>query len=161
MQRQPPEDWPRPEILFAEDHSPCRIYGDDRETLWALVDRADYQFLIQWRWSPKFSRGAKKFYLRRNVQVGIKSCRVQKTLFLHTAVMQRMGCIPPTEKHILVDHINGDGLDCRRANLRWATHSMNRRNVKGRDSETLHFRYRNFEPDPQFTSADRETAESY
>jgi len=120
-----------------------RIYGDDRASMWALVDEIDYQWAVKWRWSSKKSRGGRKIYLRRNVTTsngsyyceergGVLRDRKQKTLFLHTAIMQRMGDVPPTNKHLMIDHRNGNGLDCRRANLRWASASMNRRNINGK-----------------------------
>jgi hypothetical protein len=105
----------------------CRIYADDNDAQWAVVDQVDYQYLIQWKWSIKFSRHKRKFYLRRNLH-----CRVSDTwscLFLHTAIMKRAGIEPPTPLHVLVDHDDGDGLNCRRHNMQWATHSQNRRNT--------------------------------
>jgi hypothetical protein len=45
--------------------------------------------------------------------------------------MKRTGIKPPTKKHVLVDHRTGHTLNCRRPNLRWATHSMNSRNRNG------------------------------
>lgn len=136
------DDWD-PNVVLAEAAQPCRIYGDDRGEIFALVDVEDYQWLVQWRWSPKWSRGDRKVYLRRNVQESIKDhgkdpdsgvrlrTRVQRTLFLHTAVAQRAGIRPPSDSHVLLDHRNGDGLDCRRANLRWVTNQQNRINVFG------------------------------
>ncbi len=79
--------------------APCRIYGDDRAEMFALVDYTDYQLLVQWKWSPKWSRGSRKVYLRRNLQVGVRSSRTQRTLFLHTAIMERTGLKPPTPEH--------------------------------------------------------------
>lgn len=136
------DDWD-PNVIMAEAAQPCRIYGDDSGELFALVDAQDYQWLVQWRWSPKWSRGNRKVYLRRNVQESIAELgkdpdtgrrirnRVQRTLFLHTAVAERAGILPPSEYHVLLDHRNGDGLDCRRENIRWVTRQQNRINIFG------------------------------
>lgn len=110
-----------------------RIYGDDNGSIFAAVDEEDWHHLIQWLWSPKWSRGGRKVYLRRNSQVGKgRTERTRKTIFLHQAVMERKGDIPPSPLHTIIDHRNSDGLDCRRQNLRWATHSMNSLNRDGR-----------------------------
>jgi hypothetical protein len=109
----------------------CRIYADDRAQQWAVVDEIDYQYLIQWKWSIKFSRHGRKFYLRRSTQSGSgELVRIRHTLFLHTAIMLRTGIEPPTPFHVLVDHRDGDGLNCRRENICWQTHSGNRRNTE-------------------------------
>ncbi len=131
-----------PRIAFKEERE-CRIWGDDREGIHAEVDEIDYQWALQWLWSPKWSRGGKKVYLRRNIQTtiipayktqdGHKMRFLQnKTLFLHVAIMERMGKEKPTPAHILVDHRDGNGLNCKRSNLRWATHEMNCRNKNGK-----------------------------
>ena len=138
-----------PNVIFADPPAPCRIYGDDKGALFSLVDEIDYAWALQWKWSPKWSKGGRKVYLRRNVQVSIAdfgTCpetgvrlrdRTQRTLFLHTAIIERMGLEPPSPEHVLVDHRDGDGMNCCRANLRWATHSMNARNVRGKFAHVL------------------------
>lgn len=126
-----------------ENEEPCRIYGDDKGLIYALVDREDFQFLSQWKWSPKFSRGGKKIYLRRNLQIlheASKVCpetgsrlrkRTQKTLFLHQAVMELKGDKPQTPDHCIIDHRNGNSMDCRKSNIRWVTRSQNNQNIRG------------------------------
>lgn len=115
-----------------------RIYGDDHASVWSVVDEIDYQWCIQWLWSPKYSKGDKKFYLRRSIQTGVgQYTRTQHTRFLHTEIMERTGILPPSPLHILVDHRDGNSMNCRRANLRWATHSMNNKNVNGKYAHDL------------------------
>lgn len=77
-------------------------------SLWMLVDDADEAFVRQWRWYPKKSR---KLVYARN-------CKRQT---IHRLLLSA----PP---HLEVDHINGDTLDNRRANLRLCTTAENRRN---------------------------------
>ena len=104
-----------------------RLYGDDRATMWAVVDEIDYHWAVQWRWAPKVSKGGKKVYLYRTGS--INNCKV--SIYLHVAIMERTGILKPSRHHIIADHRNGDGLDCRRHNLRWATPKMNRANLFG------------------------------
>lgn len=129
MKAQPLDPEWDPSEMESDWDAPCRIYGDDSGEIFALVDRIDYQWLSQWKWSPKFSRGGRKFYLRRNVQVGPRKFRTQKTLFLHTAVIQRMGLKRPSPEHSLCEHKDGDSLNCTRDNLCWVTPSQNSRSA--------------------------------
>lgn len=123
------DDWD-PNVVLADIDAPGRIYGDDKGELVALVSAVDYQWALQWRWSPKWSRGGRKVYLRRNVQIGPRATRVQKTLFLHQAIIARTGLIPPSPEHTLVEHLDGDGMNCQRENLCWITPSGNAHSAK-------------------------------
>lgn len=120
------DDWD-PNILFAPSTHEFRIYGDDREAVWAAVDEEDYLFFVQWRWHPVPNSRGKKLYLRRSVG----RAETSRPLYLHVAIHRRREIIPPTRKHTMVDHIDGDSLNCRRENLRWATPRFNRMNRFG------------------------------
>lgn len=115
-----------------------RIYGDDMAQTWAVVDEIDYQWALQWKWSPKWSRGGRKCYLRRNGQVGSGAKdRTRKTFWLHVEIHKRSGIVQPSPLHSIVDHRNGQSFNCRRSNLRWATHTMNARNINGNEPYDL------------------------
>lgn len=121
---------------FGHDHE-YRIYGDDRLNTWAVVDREDYQWALQYRWNMK-TCNRNKSYLRRAVAVW-ENKRLVKTisLYLHIEIMKRTGKLPPTPLHRKVDHRDGEESNCRRSNLRWATDSMNARNIRGSHSHEL------------------------
>lgn len=77
----------------------------------ATVDDEDFGWLCQWKWSYD-GHG----YAVRHVGQGKE--QVEKTLFMHRVIL---GAVDGKE----VDHVNGDGLDNRRINLRLATRSQN------------------------------------
>ena len=88
-----------------------RIYlGEDE---WTILDQQDYYRFGNLKWT--ISGNGKKFYATRFLKIAPGKT---KTLRLHREIMNA-----PAD--LLVDHINSDPLDNRRANLRLATHSQN------------------------------------
>jgi hypothetical protein len=87
--------------------------------LFALIDPEDWKLAaIPWR-AQRSHTG--DFYAVRAVSLG----KDQKTrmLYLHREVLQ-------APENVQVDHKNGNTLDCRRANLRPATHKQNLQNAR-------------------------------
>lgn len=119
-----PRTWSAEEPIF-------RVYGDVRAEVFAIVDEADYAWAVQWMWTTKKSRGGRQFYVCRQLTRWTGGLRANRTLMLHVEVMLRTGTPKPTPEHSMVDHRDGDPMNCRRGNLRWATPSMNRRNIRG------------------------------
>jgi hypothetical protein len=81
--------------------------------LHALVDAEDYEWLNQHRWHASPATGHSTVYAKRSTRHG--------SVFMHRMIMQ-----PP--KGMVVDHINGNGLDNRRCNLRICTRQENAQN---------------------------------
>ncbi len=79
--------------------------------LFALVDAADYRRVSKYRW-----------YAKRHGRTTYATClRKGRTVYMHRMVVRaRKGCI--------VDHIDGNGLNNRRCNLRICTHQQNQAN---------------------------------
>jgi hypothetical protein len=84
-----------------------------------IVDAEDYDRLKQFKWYAVFS--SKTCYAYRNVR--IPNSKKYKKVAMHRVILQ-----PPDG--LLIDHVNHNGLDNRKANLRLATtfqNSCNRR----------------------------------
>lgn len=83
----------------------------------ALVDDDDYEWIAQWSWSAVKSHGI--WYARRGGRVGEKTSQVK----MHRQIMDAK----PGE---VIDHIDFDGLNNCRANLRICTNQQNRFNQR-------------------------------
>lgn len=83
--------------------------------LTALVDAEDYEYLNQWKW--RAIPNNRTFYAQRDVVIEGKS----KSIKMHRLIMN-------TPKGMEVDHINHNGIDNRKINLRNCTPAQNRKN---------------------------------
>jgi hypothetical protein len=83
---------------------------------YAIIDTTDYIWLNQWKWRASFDNG--RWYARRQ---GRRSNGKQAAVLLHRFIAN----VP---QGMQGDHINGDGLDNRRCNLRVCTHGQNQQN---------------------------------
>lgn len=83
----------------------------------ALIDAEDYELVSRYKWQAY--KGRRTYYSQATVKgVGGKKTTVKMARVI-------LGLNDPS---IHVDHINGDGLDNRRSNLRHATQIENARN---------------------------------
>lgn len=89
----------------------------------ALVDDEDYEWLSSWHWYT--FKGNTTLYAARKERDG----STYKTVFMHRVVLN-------APKAMEVDHINSNGLDNRRENLRNCTRSQNLMNTRIRSDNT-------------------------
>jgi len=98
-----------------------RIMLSARENVWALVDVEDYDWLSENIWNVSWgSRTPWQKYAKRNVGSDRATLRMRREIMIRSA--------PRSERFMAthhVDHINGQTLDNRRANLRWASARQN------------------------------------
>ena len=84
----------------------------------AIIDDCDSEWLSQWKWHYAKSKG----YACKE-----RRFPVRKMLYMHREILQR---VLRHKDFAETDHINRDKLDNRRCNLRPATSSQNKANVK-------------------------------
>ena len=86
--------------------------------LFALVDDEDFEYLNQWIWCLKGDRKRNTLYCHRAIRLENGKW---STLVMHREIMK-------PEKDKVVDHIDHDGLNNQRNNLRIVTKAQNRHN---------------------------------
>lgn len=90
---------------------------------YAFVDGEDYGNLSRWKWYAAY-RG-RSFYAYRNCKLESDgTCR--GSVFMHRVIMK-------TPKGLDTDHINGNGLDNRKSNLRICSRTVNGQNRVNRN----------------------------
>jgi hypothetical protein len=95
------------------------LMANSQEGETVLVDAADYPALTSYRW--QILRQCRDGYTKKYVVTYLydkSDWRKRTTVYLHRLLMQ------PGDG-LVIDHINGDGLDNRRLNLRVVTKSQN------------------------------------
>jgi hypothetical protein len=88
--------------------------GKNRGLYVALVDDEDFEYLNQFAWC---------ILMQHNLTYVQRACN-HKTIFMHRAIMG------VTDPKIHVDHIDGNGFNNCRSNLRLVTNAQNQMNAK-------------------------------
>jgi hypothetical protein len=81
----------------------------------ALVDDEDYEYINQWKWCVTECKG------RRYATRAYKENGKNHYLFLHRVIMQ-------TPINLVVDHMDHNGLNCQKHNMRNCTRKQNLQN---------------------------------
>ena len=83
----------------------------------AIVDDEDYEWLMQWKWHA--NKIGHTCYARRRA---IKNGKVTY-IYMHREIAK-------TPKNLQADHVNGNGSDNRKFNIRNCTHQQNLQNMQ-------------------------------
>jgi len=102
-----------------------KIYLDEGK--WTILDLKDYYRFAGFKWCIGGNKG--KFYAIRGQIISPDDSKIVQ---LHRLIMN-------APDGLLVDHINGDSLDNRSANLRLATRSQNQLNRRKRKNTSSKF----------------------
>lgn len=88
---------------------------------YALIDDEDFEYVKKFKWHASRQRGHNRFYVAR---AGTKTdgTRNGRLVWMHREINK-------TPEGLFTDHINGNGLDNRRSNLRTVTTAENMSNI--------------------------------
>ncbi len=85
----------------------------------AFVDDEDYPELVKYKWRAAYSPRSRTYYATRGICIN----HLPTTVMMHRSIMT-----PPSG--FLVDHINFDGLDNQRSNLRLCSRNQNNQHIR-------------------------------
>ncbi len=100
--------------------------------LFALVDDEDYEFLNQWKWCAQVRDDGKDASACRHVPSGVEKPK-QKRIYMHRLLLGAIG-------QKFGDHIDGNGLNNQKRNLRPATNGQNLANSRKYTTNTSGFK---------------------
>lgn len=103
------------------DESVCKVAVGKHH--FALVDEADFDLVSQFTWHAQQERPTSSFYAKRRFK---DEDGVWRSGYMHRMILRL------TDTAIQADHVNHDGLDNRRANLRPVTNQENQFNCRSR-----------------------------
>ncbi|MBN1392941.1 MAG: hypothetical protein JW947_09080 [Sedimentisphaerales bacterium] len=83
---------------------------------WAIIDKADFEEISKYKWQVRIQRNGVAYAAR-----GVKTEGKVRVVYMHWVILGR-------KEGYITDHINGDGLDNRRCNLRFCGAIENGRN---------------------------------
>lgn len=98
------------------------------KNIYAVVSNEDFELISSWKWHARTRPLYGSYAVRTTFRNG-----VQKIIRMHNIIL-------PHEEGLFVDHINGNGLDNRRGNLRIVTHAENIQNLRKLSPATSKFR---------------------
>ena len=98
----------------------------------AIVDDEDFEWLNQWKWCARRRLDERTQYAGRQTPDPTRRAK-QRMVFMHRLIVE-------CPDGMVVDHINGNGLDNRRSNLRICTHAENLRNRGGNRGSTSKYK---------------------
>lgn len=79
----------------------------------AIVDDEDYDWLVRWKWQCRASEKGRRLY----------AGRTSKAILMHRVIMN-------APREFVIDHIDGNGLNNQRHNLRVCTYRQNQQNQR-------------------------------
>lgn len=115
------------DIQIHGDFARVPLYGRGPVDAWAIVDLADLHLVDGWRWGQTRKDG-KRYALRRDESSGKR-----QNVHMHRVIID-------APRLVRVDHIDGDPLNNRRANLRMCSHAENMRNTTKKATNTTGFK---------------------
>jgi hypothetical protein len=95
----------------------------------AVIDASDVDLVEGFKWFARIKKGATSYAVRRATDSDGRNLDV----YMHRVIAQT-----PTEFD--TDHVDGNGLNNRRSNLRYATKSQNMHNMRKRRDNTSGFK---------------------